>query len=112
MRIIFKILNFSVWIFLLGLFILLLTNIIYIGDFPDLKHMEYNGPSILRWIVIGLMYWAALAIFIGLILYSYLSISKSKHLKDTNFGIYFTGIFLYTFIIFLNPYNLFTWFMG
>jgi len=112
MKIIFKLLNYSSWVFILGLIVITVIDTLLIGEIPDFKSTEYSGPPAIRWIVVAILYLSVMMTILSVLFNLIFYFRKSKFLEYLNISVFLSGIILLFWIVFLNPFHLFTWLMG
>ena len=102
-------LNIGSWLFIVSFILILVQFVISTGFWPDTLNTEY-GTSVVRKIIIVLLYISVVSLVVKLIV-EFVMIIKRK--LKTKYLIYSIFLFSLMYLIIVgNIFNLFTWFMG
>lgn len=111
MRVFFKFLGYSPWLFPLGLLALIAIEAVAIGSIPDLVHSE-SGSSVLRVIVTYIWIGSVYLSFIIPVLTLFLYTRQEFPFRYMNLYVYFSGTAVLWIIMLLNPFHAYSWFLG
>ena len=111
-----NILSFIPWLFIIVFFITVGLRVAQIGYWPDMATTEYNeygeASLFLRRIIVWLLFGSYIAFLAVVPLSLYLRYRKGIQSSLKSLVLYSSGILLITFLVWINPLSIFTWFMG